>query len=185
MTLTKSRLSSDADVTCFLQGHFRPSRFLPIESLFPPTFAATCSSSSENRCAFRCRITIEGISVDSDRDLFPTRRSNRVHSTRAVSLGFRVSVFCGDNVAHKYSWTSWIAVAPSPTADATASGSVRPRQRTLPACSFPRISPVTGGMFTYPLSRGMYNVPTVNKFGCCGQAVWAAPLELCMRGMSS
>src|SRR6516164_9916067 len=41
---------------------------------------------------------------------------------------------CGDHTARRYSWTSWIAVAPSPTADATR---LTERQRASPAANTP------------------------------------------------
>src|SRR5215472_1906078 len=49
-------------------------------------------------------------------------------------FGTEESVLYGDHSARKYSWTSWIAVAPSPTADATR---LTERQRASPAANTP------------------------------------------------
>src|SRR5215471_9653701 len=49
-------------------------------------------------------------------------------------FGTEESVLYGDHTARKYSWTSWIAVAPSPTADATR---LTERQRASPTANTP------------------------------------------------
>ena len=63
---------------------------------------------------------------NSKPDFLGVRVSRELTSFR---FGAEESVLCGDHAVRKYSWTSWIAAAPSPTADATR---LTERQRASP-----------------------------------------------------
>src|SRR2546427_12682974 len=69
-------------------------------------------------------------------------------------FGAEESVLCGDHAARKYSWTSWIAVAPSPTADATR---LTERQRASPTANTP-------GMLVSKKKRLFSPEPKTSKF---------------------
>ena len=73
-----------------------------------------------------------GPNRNAEYDLFLGVRVTR--ELTSFRFGSEKSVLCGDHVGRKYSWTSWIAVAPSPTADATR---LTERQRATPTANTP------------------------------------------------